>query len=99
MNTDAVDTDLIVMPFSASVVAVAGGNLHGREFNTAEGRTMKTIRAIVAGLGAMMILSVVMIFVTMPRAIQPNNKQTSHAAIHPPCKCTDQCLRMRKAGL
>lgn len=60
---------------------------------------MKTIWAILTGLGAMMILSVVMIFVTMPHAVQPKNKQSSHAAIHSPCTCTGQCQRMRKAGL
>jgi hypothetical protein len=49
---------------------------------------MKTTWAIVSGLGAMLILSIVMVFVTMTHRPAP------HKTISPPCSC--RC--MRKAG-
>jgi hypothetical protein len=47
---------------------------------------MKTVWAIVAGLGCLMVLSFVMVFVTMAHPPAP------HKTIPPPCRC------MRKAG-
>jgi antirestriction protein ArdC len=62
--------------------------LAGRPPDPSEGGEMKTIWAIVAGLGAMLVLSFVMVFVTMPR------RAIAHKTISPPCVCN--C--MRKAG-
>ena len=51
---------------------------------------MKAIWAIIAGLGAMLILSFAMVFVTMAHPPAP------HKTIPRPCACKGQC--MRKAG-
>jgi len=53
---------------------------------------MKTIWAIIAGLGVMLILSIVMVFVTMP---QPRRQQISHVAMPVPCNCRGQCIRRK----
>ena len=51
---------------------------------------MKAIWSIVAGLGLMLIISFVMVFVTMAHTPRP----APHKTIPPPCIC--KC--MRKAG-
>ena len=50
---------------------------------------MRAIWAIIWGLGAMLILSIAMVFITMPR------RTVAHKTIPPPCTC--RC--MRKGGL
>jgi hypothetical protein len=66
---------------------VAGGNLPGREPDDAEAAAVKTVWAIVAGLGAMLILSFVMVFVTMAHPPRP----VAHKSVPPQCTCG--CMR------
>jgi hypothetical protein len=54
---------------------------------------MKTIWAIVAGLGAMMILSVAMVFVTMLHAPKPSATALSDKKTPALCNCKGQCNR------
>jgi len=51
---------------------------------------MKAVWAIIVGFGAMMILCVGMIFVTMPR-----KQQISHVVMPVPCNCRGQCVRRK----
>jgi hypothetical protein len=68
---------------------MAGRHMPRRKSIDAEDAVMKAIWAIIWGLGAMLILSIAMVFVTMPRRSIP------HKTIPPPCRCS--C--MRKAGV
>ena len=54
---------------------------------------MKSIWAIVIGLGAMLIVSFVMVFVTMTHPPLPTKTKASHAAGRVPCNCNGQCMR------
>jgi len=54
---------------------------------------MKTIWVIVAGLGAMGVLSFVMVFVTMAHPPVSTKRGASHPAAKVPCNCKGQCMR------
>jgi hypothetical protein len=56
---------------------------------------MKTIWAIVAGLGAMMIISFVMVLVTLAHTVQPQRQQISQTARPVQCNCKGLCIRTK----
>jgi hypothetical protein len=54
---------------------------------------MKTIWAIVAGLGTMMILSSVVIFVTIAHLPKMGPRALSHKKTPDICNCNGRCMR------
>jgi hypothetical protein len=67
--------------------------VHRWQPHAAEGGAVKAIWAIVAGLGFMLVLSFVMVFVTMAHPPATTKRAASRAAASVSCNCKGQCMR------